>query len=619
MKTRAIGAVVIIVSLIAQGVGAAPSYALDEVAAENKTVATENAEPFVAEAAADGKTAAPIVAEAPAPQAAAAPTTATPLSSSSPEVATPLAAQVASPQAVKQVLPPPKGPVYISMFDIHPERGFSFIEVWNTSSDYQKLDNTVLDLEYSSAATLQSYVCTVPLSGYIAPKTYLTLAAPEKVSGEQNVLSMGNCPNAGGKLVDISLSLRDAAQPVPDEKLLVPAPDAAQRYVRKATSKTGVLETDFTKKPAATSTDLPRTSALYHPPTTMPLRITEVFMNPRLCASGDIDLTCRSYVKLVNDSDVPVDASLYRLRSGKPGATSSVYNTSAIAGVVPANGFLVINQTADGKKLGMNSEEGATWFEDRLGFVTYANGDTPYEKAELVANRQRAWAYDASDATWKWATPSPTTKETLFYVPGMGGGEVTAEANESELKPCAANQYRSEETNRCRLIATSASASAPCKEGQYRSEETNRCRSIASAAKSLTPCKEGQYRSEETNRCRSIAATAASVLKPCADDQFRSPTTNRCKKIASTEDGLKPCKAGQERNPSTNRCRNILASTPSDAAFKVRPIEASPVSMMKWWALGAVLAGGAGYAAWQFRHEITGAVRKIPHKLGASK
>lgn len=616
MKTKAIGAAVLIVSLIAQGVGVAPAYALDE-AVENKNAAIENTEPLVAAAAAPVQPAAPIEVESIAPEAAQ--TTLAPIAPPQPEVAIPPATQVASPQAVKQVLPPPKGPIYISMFELHPENGFAFIELWNTSSEYEKLDNTMLDLEYTSARTLESFVCTVTLSGYIAPKTYVTLGAPEQAAAEQNVLSMGKCPNAGGRLVDISLSLRDAAQTVPDEKLLVPAPDVAQRYVRKSSSKTGVFETDFTKKPAATSTDVPRTSALYHPPTSMPLRITEVFMNPRLCASGDIDLTCRSYVKLVNDTDEPVDVSLYRLRSGKPGAASSVYNTSNITGVVPANGFLVISQTNDGKKLGMNSDEGATWFEDRLGFVTYANNDAPYEKAELAANRQRAWAYDDSDQTWKWATPSPATKQTTFYTPGMGGGESPTPIEEPERKPCAANQYRSEETNRCRLIVTTASTTTPCKEGQYRSEETNRCRSIASAAKSLTPCKEGQYRSEETNRCRSIASAAASVLKPCADDQFRSPATNRCKKIASTEEGLKPCKAGQERNPATNRCRNIMASKPTDAAFKVRPIEASTVSMMKWWALGAVLAGGAGYAVWQFRHEIIGAVRKIPHETRASK
>lgn len=153
-----------------------------------------------------------------------------------------------------------------------------------------------------------------------------------------------------------------------------------------------------------------------------------------------------------------------------------------------------------------------------------------------------------------------------------------------DLKPCDANQYRSPETNRCRLIETSTSERAPCKEDQYRSEETNRCRNIASAASTLTPCKEGQYRSEETNRCRSIAGD-----------------TNE----------LTPCKEGQERNPETNRCRAIQSAQPTKADYAVEPIRETATAFTGWWALGGIGALAAGKIGWEWREEITNAVRKV--------
>lgn len=100
-------------------------------------------------------------------------------------------------------------------------------------------------------------------------------------------------------------------------------------------------------------------------------------------------------------------------------------------------------------------------------------------------------------------TPRATNLRSLLEVEGQG--EVVAS---STLKPCAANQYRSPETNRCRLLSSSASSSpTPCKVGQERNSDTNRCRAIATTT--TTACKEGQERNLETNRCRNIKQLSA--------------------------------------------------------------------------------------------------------------
>ena len=159
----------------------------------------------------------------------------------------------------------------------------------------------------------------------------------------------------------------------------------------------------------------------------------------------------------------------------------------------------------------------------------------------------------------------------------------------SELEPCATNQYRSPETNRCRLIVSSSSTLAPCKDGQYRSEETNRCRSIALDVSSLTPCAEGQERNPATNRCRSIT----SVLG--AND-------------------LVPCKEGQERNPETNRCRNIVSAIPL-ADYAPEQKSENVNNIILWWSLAAVGGVATIYGIWEWRQEIINFVKKVKLKI----
>lgn len=288
--------------------------------------------------------------------------------------------------------------------------------------------------------------------------------------------------------------------------------------------------------------------------------------------------TCRPYIKVKNNGSEVIDLSEFRLRNGAVTARPSSYNTSPLTGTIAPGAFVTLTHNASGGILAVNDADGATWLEDQYGLWTYTNTDPPYVDAELAAQLGRSWVYDISSGTWRWAIPNPYDELNVFPAPeepGKGGAE-------SGLKPCRDDQYRSEETNRCRAVSSTSG---------------------------LTPCREGQYRSEETNRCRSIASTAASVLKPCGDDQFRNPATNRCKKIASSDDPA-DCGEGRERNPDTNRCRNVISSDVPAAAFAVEPIKDSATAFVGWWALGGISTLALGYGVWEWRREITGVLQR---------
>jgi len=197
-----------------------------------------------------------------------------------------------------------------------------------------------------------------------------------------------------------------------------------------------------------------------------------------------------------------------------------------------------------------------------------------------------AWAL--IDNTWQYTnqpTPNEANKVSLVEPEPIIKEENNDPGTVSNLMPCASNQYRSPETNRCRLIVAVSSSLTPCKDGQYRSEETNRCRSIASDVADLTACAEGQERNPETNRCRSITAVLG------ASD-------------------LKPCEEGQERNPETNRCRNIVSAIPVADYAPEQTFEQSN-NYILWWSLAGVGAVAIIYGIWEWRQEIVKLVQKI--------
>ncbi len=167
---------------------------------------------------------------------------------------------------------------------------------------------------------------------------------------------------------------------------------------------------------------------------------------------------------------------------------------------------------------------------------------------------------------WRYThSPTPGAKN-IFMFSNLTDDSMT-------IQPCAANQYRSPDTNRCRLITTS----------------------------NVVPCKDNQYRSEETNRCRTISAEAK-IIVACSEDEERNAITNRCRKIISPT-APATCKEGQERNLDTNRCRTIAKMPTAEYAVLGAKAE-NTGNWYVWVAIGALFVLAIGYAIWEWHHEI---------------
>lgn len=286
------------------------------------------------------------------------------------------------------------------------------------------------------------------------------------------------------------------------------------------------------------------------------LQITELLPN---VAGSDVG---HEYVELYNPSKRDAFLINYALKIG-----DKVYT------------FPAGLKLAAGQYMAFYNNEIAFTLLNTTSFAQLLGDDgTVISQSDAYNNPEDDMAWALIDETWQY------TNQLTFA--GMNAASVFETESAEEATgpaPCAANQYRHPETNRCRQLVTVTATVAPCKDGQYRSEETNRCRMIALAGGTLAPCKENQYRSEETNRCRGIA-TLASTLTPCKDNQYRSEETNRCRTIAA-------------------------AGAPA-AAFAVEPIVDTDTTFAGWWALGGIGVVALSYAVWEWHFELLSAVRR---------
>ena len=297
----------------------------------------------------------------------------------------------------------------------------------------------------------------------------------------------------------------------------------------------------------------------------LPLKISELLPNAVGTDEGN------EFIEIFNPNNTDIDLTNYVLYVG---ANNTKYNFPA-GSKIDAGQYLTFS----------NDEIKFTLLNTTGNVILRSVDDTLIDETPVYDNPGDGMAWALIDNVWQY-TDQPT--------PGSANVSSSVEIDSdvvliSNLAPCADNQYRSPETNRCRLIVTSTSIMAPCKDGQYRSEETNRCRSIASDSAALTPCDEGQERNPATNRCRSITAVLAAS-------------------------SLVPCKEGQERNPETNRCRNIASAIPL-AEYKPEQTNQSANNYIIWWSLAAVLLVAIMYGIWEWRHEIVGLFRKIKIKV----
>lgn len=283
---------------------------------------------------------------------------------------------------------------------------------------------------------------------------------------------------------------------------------------------------------------------LYEYPAATHLQITEILANSRNCAPTDTAGECRDFIKLYNPTSQAIDLSSFRLRVGYQGQASSAGNTFLLGDVIGAGEYKALAKSADDRYISLTNGGAYIWLEDMHGVKIYESTIIEYPDASAESKKGQAWAYDSSDEKWKW-TSQPVARNSASIFSSL-------------------------------VVATTPKVTTS----------------------SLAPCKDGQYRSEETNRCRLLSSTAT-ALAPCDDDEDRNPVTNRCRKTANLTSQLTPCREGQERNRETNRCRNVASTSPPSAAFAVEPIAETGKAFVGWWALGGVGSLAMGYGAWE--------------------
>jgi hypothetical protein len=271
----------------------------------------------------------------------------------------------------------------------------------------------------------------------------------------------------------------------------------------------------------------------------IPERITYLYITEILPNAAGSDAGAE-FIELYNPNDTPVALSAYQLQVGPQ--FDAVYDFPE-GSVIGAGGYAVFSNTTIPYSLLNSSSRVRLVLQDGRVISEVPAYENPKDN-QSWANIDGVWIYT------KTPTPGAVNVGELISSP-----EPVVVEEVSSLKPCAPNQYRSPETNRCRLIATAADEPAPCKPGQYRNEETNRCRNIVA------------------------------------------------------ETGPAPCKPGQERNPDTNRCRNTIKMPDTEYAVLGAQSESSTNGYV-WIAVGGVFLLALGYAIWEWHDEIGKFVRK---------
>jgi hypothetical protein len=301
-----------------------------------------------------------------------------------------------------------------------------------------------------------------------------------------------------------------------------------------------------------------------------PLRLNEILPNPVGSDDGN------EFIELFNPNNVAIDLTQYRLQIGSD--TPKVYSFPATS-VVPALGYSVFS-----------NNDIAFTLVNSAGVISLISADNQIvDTPPPYSNAADGMAWALINGMWQYTNQPTPGSQNLPSVEPDSVETIVA----TTLKPCASNQYRSPDTNRCRLIVTSSGST-------------------------LAPCKDGQYRSEITNRCRSIAADV-NALTPCAANQERNPDTNRCRLVASTAAALSVCKPGQERSPDTNRCRTVASTAVPSVGFAVEPIADSPSVSIGWWVAGGAAVVAFAYGIWEWHVEVGKLFHKVRSFIPARK
>ena len=461
--------------------------------------------------------------------------------------------------------------------------GLHYMQLFNNGSSLQSLEgwNIVYRFHHADEIGTPTRKIEIPLWGMLKPYDYLLISGVDP-SGKQYV-----------DQADVVFDLIPSLSAVVGESIeLVPSDDSGMMSAKvdlTPPKKTGVWRRNLSSTSNNTYTSTYKEydaedeeyknlvlygHGLYDVPHDPGLLVSAVVARALNCAPNDTSLGCRDYIKFYNPTSTKVDLSNFMLHYG----SSTTDHKVEIAGLIQPKQYHVVDKNSAGDPISLTNSGGFIWLSDKYNITTYDKSIFEYPSMSSSSTIGYAWAQKSGN-TYAWTNFLTTGMNTFPHA----SDPVATPGATSHLKPCAANQYRSTETNRCRLKNSSSS--------------------------NLVPCKPGQYRSTETNRCRS-STTASKNLKPCAPNQYRSPETNRCRLKGTQIDDLKPCAPGKERNPETNRCRTVHTDIPK-AGYKVEEVGQSGSDFVGWWAFAGVSALAVGYGVWEWRREIGGLFGKL--------
>lgn len=406
-------------------------------------------------------------------------------------------------------------------------------------------------------ANARSLQVSTAYAGYVRPDTHVVMARSGEVAGASYRIDSWASTPATPAVIKTMTTLQLVHEGYRSADLTAKA-NGVQQIRNYGVSSYLTTFTEGASRPLFDD-------GLYTAPASpMGLEVSEVYAYASECSPLDTSVLCGDYIELHNKSAAPIDLTDLVVRTDSNSSSRTVSNTFTLSGSLDSQGYLAITETDDGSRMSLTNGGGYIWLEDAWDSRAYAEYMTHWPPA---SSDQQGFAYMRDDAgVWTWTT-APT--------PGFPN-----------------------------MLSVPIVTIAECPAGKYRSPETGYCRTIEEAVSELATCEEGYERNPSTNRCRKMTLASSSIaLATCGEGQERNPATNRCRSIASAVAELIPCDEGYERNPATNRCRKAQSASVPSVPFAVEPVDVD-TPIWQWWVGGAIAAGLAGYAVWEWRHEL---------------
>lgn len=215
----------------------------------------------------------------------------------------------------------------------------------------------------------------------------------------------------------------------------------------------------------------------------LPVQVTELLPNP------DGDDNHNEFIELYNPNDVAVDLTYHVFHLG--GDYAKAYSFP-IGFLIKPKGYIAL----------YNNDISFTLTNAVSSLRLRSLDNTHVYDVQEYSNAGSGEAWALINGIWQYTNmPTPGAEN----IPSSTEQELMTTAL---LTDCGEGRERNPLTKRCRnIVSTTKSVPKPCRDDQYRSEETGRCRNMVLAS-TRKPCKDTQYRSEETGRCRNLSVSS---------------------------------------------------------------------------------------------------------------